>query len=55
MAIAIKSIPVLTGRAAERFNEIAESNNSKEQTVIPQGMTQAIKRMMSRSRKLTIK
>lgn len=55
MAIAIKTIPVLTGAAAERFNKLTEEDCSKSRTVIPVGMTDAIKHMMARSRKLSIK
>ena len=35
MAIAIKTIPVLTGEMAERFVEMAEDSNHKATTVIP--------------------
>ena len=37
MAIAIKTIPVLTGDVAERFIEIAESSRNTATTVIPEG------------------
>ena len=44
MAIAIKTIPVLTGDVAERFT-----------TVIPEGAQDAIRRMMERSKNVKIK
>ena len=46
MAIAIKTIPVLTGDVAERFIEIAESSRNTATTVIPEGAQDAIRRMM---------
>lgn len=55
MAIAIKSIPVLTGKTAERFIEMAEANGYEQQTVIPQAMQQFIVKMMERSRRVVIK
>ena len=55
MAIAIKSIPVLTGQAAERFVEMAEANGNEQKTEIPQSMQASIMRMMERSRHITIK
>ena len=55
MAIAIKSIPVLTGQAAERFVEMAEANGNEQKTEIPQSMQVSIMRMMERSRQTTIK
>ena len=42
MAIAIKTIPVLTGDVAERFIEIAESSRNTATTVIPEGAQDAI-------------
>lgn len=50
MAIAIKTIPVLTGDVAERFIEIAESSRNTPTTVIPEGAQEAIRRMMERSK-----
>ena len=41
MAIAIKTIPVLTGDVAERFIEIAESSRNTATTVIPEGAQEA--------------
>lgn len=55
MAIAIKSIPVLTGDVAERFIEIAESSQNLATTVIPKGTQEAIRRMMERSKNVKIK
>ena len=55
MAIAIKSIPVLTGQAAERFVEMAEASGNEQTTVIPQSMQASIMKMMERSRHITIK
>ena len=46
MAIAIKTIPVLTGDVAERFIEIVESSRNTPTTVIPEGAQEAIRRMM---------
>ena len=37
MAIAIKTIPVLTGDVAERFIEIVECGRNTPTTVIPEG------------------
>lgn len=56
MAIAIKSIPVLTGAAAKRFVEMAEANESRASvTIIPQEMQDSIRQMMERSRRVVIK
>ena len=55
MAIAIKTIPVLTGDVAERFIEIAESSRNTATTVIPEGAQDAIRRMMERSKNVKIK
>ena len=55
MAIAIKTIPVLTGDVAERFIEIAESSRNTPTTVIPEGAQEAIRRMMDRSKNVKIK
>lgn len=49
MAIAIKTIPVLTGDVAERFIEIAESSRNTATTVIPEGVQDAIRRMKTSS------
>lgn len=55
MAIAIKTIPVLTGEMAERFVEMAEDRNHKATTVIPANLKNAIHRMMERSKNAKIK
>ena len=55
MAIAIKTIPVLTGEMAERFVEMAEDSNHKATTVIPANLKNAIHRMMERSKNSKIK
>lgn len=55
MAIAIKTIPVLTGEVAERFVEMAENSRNMATTVIPEGARDAIHRMMERSKNVKIK
>ena len=55
MAIAIKTIPVLTGEVAERFIEIVECGRNTPTTVIPEGAQDAIHRMMERSKNAKIK
>ena len=55
MAIAIKTIPVLSGYVAERFIEIVESGRNTPTTVIPEGAQNAIRRMMERSKNAKIK
>lgn len=55
MAIAIKTIPVLTGEVAERFIEMAENSRNMATTVIPEGARDAIHRMMERSKNVKIK
>lgn len=55
MAIAIKSIPVLKGKAAERFVSMADQNKGTEMTVIPENMRMAILRMKERSKNFKIK
>ena len=47
MAIAIKTIPVLTGEVAERFIEIVECGRNTPTTVIPEGAQEAIRRMVT--------
>ena len=54
MAIAIKSIPVLTGKSAERFVSMADENKNRKTTTIPEIMRQAILRMKERSNKFQI-
>ena len=55
MAIAIKTIPVLSGDVAERFIEIVECGRNTPTTVIPEGAQEAIRRMVERSKKAKIK
>ena len=55
MAIAIKSIPVLTGKAAERFVSMADANRSCEMMQIPESMRVAIQQMKERSKSFCIK
>ena len=55
MAIAIKTIPVLTGDVAERFIEIAESSRNTATPVIIDHTLLAIRRMMERSKNVKIK
>ena len=55
MAIAFKTIPVLTGEDAERFIEIVECGRNMPTTVIPEGAQEAIRRMMERSKNVKIK
>ena len=55
MAIAIKTIPVLTGDVAERFIEIVECGRNTLTTVIPEGAQDAIRRMVERSKNAKIK
>ena len=55
MAIAIKTIPVLSGDVAERFIEIVESGRNTPTTVIPEGAQEAIRRMVERSQNAKIK
>lgn len=55
MAMTMKSIPILTGDAAERFIRMAEENEaSSERTVIPEKLKESIKRMMERSKNVII-
>ena len=55
MAIAIKTIPVLTGEVAERFIEIVECGRNTPTTVIPEGAQEAIRRMVELSKNAKIK
>ena len=55
MAIAIKTIPVMTGDVAERFIEIVECGRNTPTTVIPGGAQEAIRRMVERSKNAKIK
>lgn len=55
MTMTMKSIPILTGDAAERFIRMAEENEaSSERTVIPEKLKESIKRMMERSKNVII-
>lgn len=55
MAIAIKSIPVLEGDAARRFNAMADMNHQRTTTNIPENMRRSIVDMMERSRNFKLK
>ena len=55
MAIAIKTIPVLTGETAERFVELAEASRGYATTFIPKETHEAIRRMMQRSKDVKVK
>ena len=55
MAITIRTIPVLKGETAQRFVEMAEANNGREQTSVPAQVKASISRMMERSRNIVIK
>ena len=55
MAIAIKTIPVLSGDVAERFIEIVECGRNMPTTVIPEDAQEAIRRMVERSKNAKIK
>lgn len=55
MAIAIRPIPVLTGKTAERFEKMVAENKEKPTTVIPDECRQAVRRMLERSRSVVIK
>ena len=56
MAMTMKSIPVLTGDAAERFIRLAEENESSSaRTVIPDKLKESIRKMMERSQNIVIK
>lgn len=55
MAIAIKTIPVLSGDVAERFIEIVECGRNTPTTVIPEGAQEAIRRMVECSKNAKIK
>ena len=55
MAVAIKTIPILTGEVAERFVAMADENMECAITRIPEDMRRSIQRMKERSRKFQIK
>lgn len=55
MAIAIKNIPVLTGKDADYFNNIVEETNKQPFTQIPAKMKAAFEAMEERSRKFAVK
>ena len=55
MAVAIKSIPVLEGKAARRFVDMADANKGKPTTGVSEDMREAIRRMKERSSNFKIK
>ena len=55
MAVAIKTIPILTGAVAERFIAMADANKEDAKTHIPEDMRRSIRQMKERSRKFQIK
>lgn len=55
MAIAIKNIPVLTGKDADYFNNLVEEAKGMPLIQIPEKMKAAFKAMEERSRKFVIK
>lgn len=55
MAIAIKSIPVLEGNAAKRFNMIVDNHHNETVTTIPENMRKSIVNMLERSRNFKLK
>ena len=55
MAIAIKNIPVLTGKDADYFNNLVEEAKGMPLTQIPEKMKAAFKAMEERSREFVIK
>lgn len=55
MAMAIKTIPMLTGEVAERFMEMAGNSRKMATTVIPNDTQEAIRRMMERSKHVKVK
>ncbi len=55
MAIAIKNIPVLTGRDADYFNRLVEEAKGMPLTQIPDKMKAAFKAMEERSRNFAVK
>ena len=55
MAIAIRPIPVLTGKTAERFEQLVEESKEQPSTIIPDDYRQAVRNMLERSRNIVIK
>ena len=55
MAIAIRPIPVLTGKTAERFEKMVEENKKKPSTIVPEEYRQAVRNMLKRSHNVVIK
>lgn len=55
MAIAIRPIPVLTGKAAERFEQMVEESKEQPSTIIPDDYRRAVRNMLERSRNIVIK
>ena len=55
MAIAIKTIPVLTGETAKRFIDYAENSRNCATTNIPDDVQESVRRMMERSKNAKVK
>ena len=55
MAIAIRPIPVLNGKTAERFEQMVEESKEQPSTFIPDDYRQAVRNMLERSRNIVIK
>lgn len=55
MAIAIRPIPVLIGKTAERFEQMVEESKEQPSTFIPDDYRQAVRNMLERSRNIVIK
>ena len=55
MAIAIRPIPVLIGKTAERFEQMVEESKEQPYTFIPDDYRQAVRNMLERSRNIVIK
>ena len=55
MAIAIRPIPILTGKTAERFEQMVEESKEQPSTFIPDDYRQAVRNMLERSRNIVIK
>lgn len=55
MAIAIKNIPVLTGKNADYFNRMAEEERQKPTTHIPKNMISIVRSLAERSKQFVVK
>lgn len=55
MAIAIRPIPVLTGKTAERFEKLVEESKEQPSTIIPDDYRLAVRKMLERSKNIVIK